>query len=96
MGDSHLFGQSCSSKFVRQDVGWIYLDWKEPGDGGRVAACKVQRSVTAASPGKTQWTAVKSEYTLHNQPTAKSLLYQIVAINKAGEGLPSNTVSVTL
>nr|VFJ65807.1 MAG: hypothetical protein BECKFM1743A_GA0114220_103915 [Candidatus Kentron sp. FM]VFJ68995.1 MAG: hypothetical protein BECKFM1743C_GA0114222_105075 [Candidatus Kentron sp. FM]VFK17710.1 MAG: hypothetical protein BECKFM1743B_GA0114221_104985 [Candidatus Kentron sp. FM] len=27
----------------RQGSGWIALDWKEPGDGGKVAAYKVQR-----------------------------------------------------
>ena len=41
-------------------------------------------------------TAVESEAALFNQPPDKKLIYQVVAINKAGEGLPSNTVSIVL
>nr|VFK57751.1 MAG: hypothetical protein BECKUNK1418G_GA0071005_10013 [Candidatus Kentron sp. UNK]VFK69194.1 MAG: hypothetical protein BECKUNK1418H_GA0071006_101137 [Candidatus Kentron sp. UNK] len=31
-------GQTRSLEAPRQGDGWIYLDWKEPGDGGKVAA----------------------------------------------------------
>ena len=41
-------------------------------------------------------TAMITEITLVEQPRAKELEYQIIAVNKAGEGEPSNTVMVVL
>jgi len=41
-------------------------------------------------------TAVITEATLVEQPRGKELEYRIIAVNKAGEGEPSNTVMVVL
>jgi hypothetical protein len=41
-------------------------------------------------------TAVISEATLVEQPRGKELEYRIIAVNKAGDGEPSNTVMVVL
>ncbi|HDY88947.1 MAG TPA: fibronectin type III domain-containing protein [bacterium] len=41
-------------------------------------------------------TAVISEATLVEQPTGKELEYRIVAVNKTGDGEPSNTAMVVL
>jgi hypothetical protein len=41
-------------------------------------------------------TAVISEATLVEQPCGKELEYRIIAVNKAGEGEPSNTAMVVL
>ena len=88
-------GQCRAFEIIGQAAGSVRLDWKEPSDGGKPAAYKVQRSEDGAT-----WTdaavAVESEAALFNQPTGKTLIYQVVAINKAGEGLASNTVSLTL
>jgi hypothetical protein len=40
--------------------------------------------------------AVESEATLNNQERAKDWEYRVIAVNKAGEGVPSNTVAVVL
>jgi hypothetical protein len=54
-----------------------------------VEVCKDQRSAVI----------LKSKYSesdLMNQPRGRQLEYRIIAINKAGEGEPSNTEMVVL
>jgi hypothetical protein len=41
-------------------------------------------------------TAIETESTLVDQPQKTELEYRVIAINKAGEGSPSNTVMVVL
>jgi hypothetical protein len=47
-----------------------------------------------------QWqevgTAIETESTLVEQPKGAELEYRVIAINKSGEGSPSNTVMVVL
>ena len=40
--------------------------------------------------------AMKSEITLHNQERGEEFGYRILAVNKTGEGHPSNTVMAML
>ncbi len=88
-------GQCRTLEVVRQGEGWVFLDWKEPSDGGRTAAYKIQ-----CKKADTSWTdvgmAVDSEITLSNQERGKPLEYRVIAVNKTGEGTPGNTVTVTL
>lgn len=87
-------GEPRTLEVVRQGEGWVYLDWKEPAEGGKVAAYKVQRSMDGAMSWKDAAVTIGSEYTLHDQPRGKNILFQVVAINRAGEGKPSNVVGV--
>ncbi|MGK7903046.1 MAG: fibronectin type III domain-containing protein [Hormoscilla sp.] len=90
-------GQVRSLEIVSQGPGWIALDWKGPKEGGPVKAYKVQRRITASEDAPVDVaTAIESEIALVNQPRGKELIYQVIAINKAGEGTPSNIVTVTL
>ncbi len=41
-------------------------------------------------------TAIETESTLVDQPLKTELEYRIIAINKSGEGSPSNTVMAVL
>ena len=41
-------------------------------------------------------TAIETESTLVEQPKGAELEYRVLAINKSGEGSPSNTVMVVL
>lgn len=41
-------------------------------------------------------TALETEITLNNQERGKEWAYRVVAINKAGESEPSNTVEAVL
>ncbi len=89
-------GQTLSLKVVNQGEGWIGLEWKAPADGGKLSAYKVMRRERPEGPWLEVQTAVTTEATLVEQPRGKELEYRIIAINKAGEGEPSNTEMVVL
>lgn len=78
--------------------GWVFLDWKKPADGGKPDVYTVQRRSPDDDAGgwKTAATAIETQATLVNQPRGEQLEYRVIAINKAGEGTESNTVSVVL
>ncbi|HEY0428625.1 MAG TPA: fibronectin type III domain-containing protein [Pyrinomonadaceae bacterium] len=88
-------GQTRVLEIIGQGDGWVRLDWKEPIDGGDIASYKIQRSEDGAKFSDVG-TAIGSEAALFEQPTGKKLFYRVAAINRAGEGLPSNTVSLSL
>lgn len=88
-------GQCRALEIIGQGDAWVRVDWKEPSEGGKVAAYKVQRSEDGGSFADAA-TVTESEAALFDQPTGKRLTYQVVAINKAGEGMASNTVSLVL
>jgi hypothetical protein len=89
-------GQARLLEAPRQGEGWVFLDWKKPADGGRPAAYKVMRRERPAGLWEEVATAVISEATLVEQPRGKELEYRIVAVNKSGDGEPSNTAMVVL
>ena len=89
-------GQARLLEAPRQGEGWVFLDWKKPTVGGRVSAYRVMRRERPAGPWEDVATAVISEATLVDQPRGKEFEYRIVAINKAGDGSPSNTAMVVL
>lgn len=89
-------GQSRLLEAPRQGEGWVFLDWKAPIDGGKPAAYRVMRRERPAGAWEDVATAVITEATLVEQPRTKELEYRIIAINKAGEGEPSNTAMVVL
>ncbi|MBI3982967.1 MAG: fibronectin type III domain-containing protein [Gemmatimonadetes bacterium] len=89
-------GQVRTLEVLREGNGWVFLDWKEPGEGGQPAAYKVQRR----RPGVTDWVdvgiAVESEITLNGQEPGVEFEFQVNAVNKAGEGPASNVVRAVL
>lgn len=89
-------GQARLLEAPKQGAGWVFLDWKKPLDGGAVSAYKVMRRERPAGAWAEVATAVISEATLVEQPTGKELEYRIIAVNKSGEGEPSNTAMVVL
>ena len=89
-------GQARTLEAPQQGEGWIYLDWKAPIDGGAVAAYKVQRRLRPDGAWSDVATALESEITLTDQTRGSEWEYRIVAINKTGEGVPSNTVMAVL
>lgn len=89
-------GQTRLLEAPKQGAGWLFLDWKKPADGGSVSAYKVMRRERPDGAWAEVATAVISEATLVEQPTGKELEYRIIAVNKAGDGEPSNTVMCVL
>ncbi|MFH2056489.1 MAG: fibronectin type III domain-containing protein [bacterium] len=89
-------GQPRTLEAPREGEGWIFLDWKEPTDGGAVAAYKVQRRERPDGNFLDVGTALESEITLVDQERGREWEYRIIAVNKAGESEPSNTVMAVL
>jgi hypothetical protein len=91
-----LPGQVRTLEVLREGKGWLFLDWKEPADGGRPAAYKVQRR----TPGTSDWIdvgmAVESEITLNGQDPGIEFEYRVIAVNRAGEGPASNIARAVL
>ena len=89
-------GQSRLLEAPKQGEGWVYLDWKKPTDGGKPAAYKVMRRNRPDGAWEEVATAVITEVTLVEQPRGIELEYRIIAVNKAGDGEPSNTAMCVL
>lgn len=89
-------GQTAGLTVPMQGDGSVMLAWKAPIDGGDVQAYQVMRRPRAEGAFEDVATAVIPEATLTAQPKGVELEYQIIAINKAGQGPPSNTQMVVL
>jgi hypothetical protein len=89
-------GQTRQLEAPKQGEGWVFLHWKQSVDAGRVIAYKIQRRNRTDGAWQDVATAIETESTLVDQPKGKELEYRVIAINKSGEGSPSNTVMVVL
>jgi hypothetical protein len=89
-------GQCRTLEAPRQGEGWLLLDWKEPLEGGKLAAYKIQRRARPTGAWQDVATAIVSELTLVDQPRGAEQEYRVIALNRAGEGQPSNAVMVVL
>ena len=91
-----LPGQPRTLEAPLQGDNWVFLDWKMPSDGGKVAAYKIERRERPTGNWSLESMAIESEATLNNQERGKEWEYRIIATNKTGESIPSNTVAVVL
>ena len=89
-------GQPRTLESPSQGEGWIFLDWKKPSDGGTVAAYKVERRERPVGDWTLISLAIDSEAMLTSQERAKDWEYRVIATNKTGESIPSNTVAAVL
>jgi hypothetical protein len=90
-------GQPLNLRVVQQGQGTLSLGWNRPNEGGTAAYYVIKRRVRDS---EADWEPVGTimflEIELVNQERSKELDYCVVAINKAGESLPSNSVTVIL
>jgi hypothetical protein len=89
-------GQTRLLAVTRQEEGQVDLAWKAPIDGGKPSAYRVVRRERPAGPWMDVATAVETEAFLVDQPRGKEYEFRVIAVNKSGEGEPSNTVVVVL
>jgi len=89
-------GQVRTLELIREGTDWIILGWKQPTDGGLVAAYKIQRRQRKGGDWIDVGMAVESEIMLTGQESGMEFEYHVVAVNKLGEGPPSNNVRAVL
>lgn len=89
-------GQVRSLEVLQQGEGWLVLDWKHPIDGGRVSAYRVRCREFEGGGWRDVAMAIDTEVLLNDQKRGVEVAYEVVAVNKAGIGEPSNIVAVTL
>jgi hypothetical protein len=80
-----------------QGEDWLILDWKRPVEGGTPSHYKIKRrELTEGGSWSLAGTATETEVLLNDQERGKKFEYQVVAVNKTGDSLPSNAVAVVL
>jgi hypothetical protein len=84
-------GQPLNLKSSVDDQGTLALTWDAPVDGGRVLAYSVRRRPKTQTAWQDIATAMETTIRLKNQPSCEALEYSVVAMNKSGTGLESNT-----
>jgi len=62
----------------------------------RVSSYKIQRRIRTEDQWQDVTTSIETESTLVDQPLKNQLEYRVIAVNKTGEGQPSNTTTVVL
>lgn len=91
-----LPGQTPELVAIAQGAGWVQLAWKSPVTGGNVLAYKVQRRLRPEGEWADVATAMEKTYTISGQERLKEWEWQIVAVNKTGDGMASNIVMTVL
>lgn len=89
-------GQPRTLEVMREGPNWVFLDWKEPMEGGQVSAYRVQRRRREGGEWTDVGMSVESEVVLNGQDAGVECEYRVIAVNKAGEGPVSNIVRVVL
>ena len=89
-------GQCRNLEASQQGDGWVFLDWKKPIEGGAVASYRIERRERPTGDYMIVGDAHETEKILINQERGKDWEYRVIAVNKAGVSVPSNTVAVVL
>ena len=89
-------GQVRSLSAPREGPGWILLEWKPPTDSGKVSAYRIQSRHHVAEAWEEAGMSVEPQALLSGQERGVALVYHVIAVNKAGEGEPSNIVTTVL
>jgi hypothetical protein len=81
-----------------QGAGTVVFDWKAPvaNDGGILKSYCIEWRELPDGDWAECGSTTDREKTLLNQPRGKELEYRVCGLNSAGQGAPSNTVSLVL
>ena len=74
----------------------LTLRWQVPSTGGRVLAYGIHRRPRTENTWREVATALEPTATLTDQPRDVELEYRVVAMNRSGSGMGSNSVRVKL
>jgi hypothetical protein len=88
-------GETRDITIVSEGDTWAILRWKSPGNGGAPAFYRIQRRQEGA-PWEDAGTTTNTEQLMSNQPRGAQLHYRVIAVNRAGDGPPSATVTLVL
>jgi hypothetical protein len=91
-----LPGQPRVLEATTQGTDWLELDWKQSKEGGKIKFYVVRRRIEAETKWQDVGVFFKTEAKILNQPRKLDMQYIVVAVNRAGESIPSNTVNVVL
>ena len=74
---------------------WVILTWKPPAEGGAPGVYRIQRK-RESQPWEDIGISIDTKELCSDQPRGVELNYRVFAVNKAGTGQPSATVTVEL
>jgi len=88
-------GETRDISIVSEGDTWVILRWKPPVDGGAPGFYRIQRR-HKGGPWEDAGTATATEQLMSDQPRGAELRYRVIAVNRAGVGQPSATVTAVL
>ncbi|MCL4216621.1 MAG: fibronectin type III domain-containing protein, partial [Candidatus Hydrogenedentes bacterium] len=89
-----LPGQPRDLEAPKQGEGWVFLDWKTPADGGKVATYRVERRERPAGDWGIVGVALETELMLTNQERGKDWEYRVIALNQTGRQTAANLLTI--
>ena len=89
-------GQPRNLECLRHGDNSIQLDWKAPKEGGKVAIYHIERRIMPDGPWILVKTSFETEIILTDQPRGQTLEFRVIASNKAGDSIVSNSVAVMI
>ena len=73
---------------------WVVLEWNPPEDGGKVAAYRIRRRRAESDQWNDVAMTLEESAALHHTERPGAYVFQIVPVNRAGEGPPSEEYEV--
>jgi hypothetical protein len=89
-------GQPRNLECLRHGDNSIQLDWKAPKDGGKVAIYHIERRIMPDGPWALAVTSFETEIILSDQLRGQTSEFRVIASNKAGDSVVSNSVAVII
>ncbi len=89
-------GEVRNIRITGEGKTWIALAWMAPEDGGAPIAYAIERRKAERGSWKPVVTVMDTKHRLVDQPRGVELSYRVIAMNNAGRGAPSATVTAVL